>query len=151
MRKVTYVVPLGQYSMRYVNYYPYVILFDCAINIFRFLSVSIMIMHVCRTRCLSWSFEVSKMNSPCFRHGMLVHQGLLPQNLLLMHLTGQCPFPSMLGGTCAIPGAFGCGSTHSNFDTVVYVDCGKRGNEMAEVLMDFPQSTMTLPEGHVEH
>ncbi|KAJ6814898.1 V-type proton ATPase catalytic subunit A [Iris pallida] len=40
---------------------------------------------------------------------------------------------------------------YSNFDTVVYVDCGKRGNKIVEVLMDFPQLTMTMPEGHVEH
>jgi F0F1-type ATP synthase beta subunit len=51
------------------------------------------------------------------------------------------------GGTCAIPGAFGCGKTvisqslskYSNSDVIVYVGCGERGNEMAEVLMDFPQ------------
>ncbi|KAL8189415.1 hypothetical protein R6Q57_028981 [Mikania cordata] len=77
-------------------------------------------------------------------------------------LTGQrvldALFPSVLGGTCAIPGAFGCGKTvisqalskYSNSDTVVYVGCGERGNEMAEVLMDFPQLTMTLPDGREE-
>ncbi|XP_048617543.1 V-type proton ATPase catalytic subunit A-like isoform X2 [Brassica napus] len=67
-------------------------------------------------------------------------------------------FPSVLGGTCAIPGAFGCGKTvisqalskYSNSDAVVYVGCGERGNEMAEVLMDFPQLTMTLPDGREE-
>ena len=50
-------------------------------------------------------------------------------------------FPSVLGGTCAVPGAFGCGKTvisqsvskFSNSDCVVYVGCGERGNEMAEV------------------
>ncbi|GFZ08189.1 vacuolar ATP synthase subunit A [Actinidia rufa] len=74
-------------------------------------------------------------------------------------LTGQrvldALFPSVLGGTCAIPGAFGCGKTvisqalskYSNSDTVVYIGCGERGNEMAEVLMDFPQLTMTFPDG----
>ncbi|KAL6511305.1 hypothetical protein OROHE_020529 [Orobanche hederae] len=53
---------------------------------------------------------------------------------------------------------FGCGKTvisqalskYSNSDTVVYVGCGERGNEMAEVLMDFPQLTMTLPNGREE-
>ncbi|KAF2562519.1 hypothetical protein F2Q70_00016441 [Brassica cretica] len=77
-------------------------------------------------------------------------------------LTGQrvldALFPSVLGGTCAIPGAFGCGKTvisqalskYSNSDAVVYVGCGERGNEMAEVLMDFPQLTMTLPDGREE-
>jgi len=33
---------------------------------------------------------------------------------------------------------------------VVYVGCGERGNEMAEVLMDFPQLTMTLKDGREE-
>lgn len=66
-------------------------------------------------------------------------------------------FPSVLGGTCAIPGAFGCGKTcisqalskHSNTDAIVYVGCGERGNEMAEVLSDFPELKITVktPEG----
>merc|ERR1719440_1053398 len=58
-------------------------------------------------------------------------------------------FPSVLGGTCAVPGAFGCGKTvisqsiskFSNSDAVIYVGCGERGNEMAEVLADFPELT----------
>ena len=61
-------------------------------------------------------------------------------------------------GTCAIPGAFGCGKTvisqalskYSNSDGIIYVGCGERGNEMAEVLMDFPQLSMTLPDGREE-
>mmetsp|Transcript_22203 Transcript_22203/g.46536 ORF Transcript_22203/g.46536 Transcript_22203/m.46536 type:complete len:635 (-) Transcript_22203:70-1974(-) len=77
-------------------------------------------------------------------------------------LTGQrvldTLFPSVLGGTCCIPGAFGCGKTvisqalskYSNSDGIVYVGCGERGNEMAEVLMDFPKLTMTLPDGREE-
>ena len=56
-------------------------------------------------------------------------------------------FPSVQGGTVAIPGAFGCGKTvisqsvskFSNSDIIIYVGCGERGNEMAEVLMDFPE------------
>nr|P48414.1 RecName: Full=V-type proton ATPase catalytic subunit A; Short=V-ATPase subunit A; AltName: Full=V-ATPase 69 kDa subunit; AltName: Full=Vacuolar proton pump subunit alpha [Cyanidium caldarium]AAA85820.1 V-ATPase A subunit [Cyanidium caldarium] len=71
-------------------------------------------------------------------------------------LTGQrvldALFPSVQGGTCAIPGAFGCGKTvisqalskFSNSDGIVYVGCGERGNEMAEVLKDFPELTMTV-------
>ena len=51
------------------------------------------------------------------------------------------------GGTTAIPGAFGCGKTvisqslskFSNSDVIVYVGCGERGNEMSEVLRDFPE------------
>jgi len=63
-------------------------------------------------------------------------------------------FPSVLGGTCAVPGAFGCGKTvisqslskFSNSDAIVYVGCGERGNEMAEVLCDFPELTMNLTD-----
>jgi len=71
-------------------------------------------------------------------------------------LTGQrvidALFPSVLGGTCAVPGAFGCGKTvisqalskYSNSDCIIYVGCGERGNEMAEVLKDFPELTMEV-------
>jgi V-type H+-transporting ATPase subunit A len=56
-------------------------------------------------------------------------------------------FPSVQGGTTAIPGAFGCGKTvisqslskFSNTDGIIYVGCGERGNEMAEVLKEFPE------------
>ena len=56
-------------------------------------------------------------------------------------------FPSVLGGTCCIPGAFGCGKTvisqalskYANTNCIVYVGCGERGNEMAEVLYEFPE------------
>lgn len=66
-------------------------------------------------------------------------------------LTGQrvldALFPCVQGGTTAIPGAFGCGKTvisqslskFSNSDVIIYVGCGERGNEMAEVLRDFPE------------
>jgi len=61
-------------------------------------------------------------------------------------------FPSVQGGTCAVPGAFGCGKTvisqslskFSNSDCIVYVGCGERGNEMAEVLCDFPELTVDI-------
>merc|ERR1712003_388636 len=66
-------------------------------------------------------------------------------------------FPVTQGGTAAVPGAFGCGKTvisqalskYSNSDVVVYVGCGERGNEMAEVLTDFPELT-TLIDGKEE-
>lgn len=66
-------------------------------------------------------------------------------------LTGQrvldAIFPCVQGGTTCIPGAFGCGKTvisqslskFSNSDIITYVGCGERGNEMAEVLMEFPE------------
>ena len=71
-------------------------------------------------------------------------------------LTGQrvldALFPCVQGGTTAIPGAFGCGKTvisqalskYSNSDVIVYVGCGERGNEMAEVLRDFPELTVEV-------
>jgi len=76
-------------------------------------------------------------------------------------LTGQrvidALFPTVQGGTCSVPGAFGCGKTvisqslskFSNSDVVIYVGCGERGNEMAEVLNDFPELT-TLIDGKEE-
>lgn len=75
----------------------------------------------------------------------------LPANYPL--LTGQrvldALFPCVQGGTTAIPGAFGCGKTvisqslskYSNSDVIIYVGCGERGNEMSEVLRDFPELT----------
>lgn len=71
-------------------------------------------------------------------------------------LTGQrvldALFPCVQGGTTAIPGAFGCGKTvisqslskFSNSDVIIYVGCGERGNEMSEVLRDFPKLTMEV-------
>ena len=61
-------------------------------------------------------------------------------------------FPSVLGGTCAVPGAFGCGKTvisqalskYANTNGIIYVGCGERGNEMAEVLSDFPALKTTF-------
>lgn len=59
-------------------------------------------------------------------------------------------FPCVQGGKIAIPGAFGCGKTvisqslskYSNSDVIVYVGCGERGNEMSEILMEFPKLTV---------
>jgi V/A-type H+-transporting ATPase subunit A len=56
-------------------------------------------------------------------------------------------FPVALGGRAAIPGGFGTGKTvlqetlakWCHADIIVYVGCGERGNEMAEVLAEFPQ------------
>merc|ERR1711971_1313808 len=78
----------------------------------------------------------------------------LPANHPL--LTGQRVldglFPCVQGGTTAIPGAFGCGKTvisqslskYSNSDVIIYVGCGERGNEMSEVLQDFPELTVEI-------
>ncbi|WAA11720.1 V-type ATP synthase subunit A [Fervidibacillus halotolerans] len=56
-------------------------------------------------------------------------------------------FPVAKGGTAAIPGPFGSGKTvvqhqlakWSDTEIVVYVGCGERGNEMTDVLMEFPE------------
>ncbi len=55
-------------------------------------------------------------------------------------------FPVARGGRAALPGGFGTGKTvlqqalarWCDADVIVYVGCGERGNEMAEVLRDFP-------------
>jgi V/A-type H+-transporting ATPase subunit A len=73
----------------------------------------------------------------------------LPPTLPL--ITGQrifdTFFPMAKGGTGAIPGGFGTGKTvsqhqlarWSDADIVIYIGCGERGNEMTEVLRDFPE------------
>ena len=56
-------------------------------------------------------------------------------------------FPIAKGGTAAIPGPFGSGKTvmqhalakWSDVDLVVYIGCGERGNEMTDVLREFPE------------
>jgi V/A-type H+-transporting ATPase subunit A len=56
-------------------------------------------------------------------------------------------FPIAKGGTAAIPGGFGTGKTMTqhalakwcNADIIVYIGCGERGNEMTDVLTDFPK------------
>ncbi len=56
-------------------------------------------------------------------------------------------FPIARGGTAAIPGPFGSGKTvvqhqlakWSDVDIVVYIGCGERGNEMTDVLREFPE------------
>jgi len=56
-------------------------------------------------------------------------------------------FPIARGGTAAIPGGFGTGKTMTqhalakwcNADIIVYIGCGERGNEMTDVLTDFPK------------
>ncbi|MGA2481028.1 MAG: V-type ATP synthase subunit A, partial [Spirochaetia bacterium] len=66
-------------------------------------------------------------------------------------VTGQrvldCLFPIAAGGTACLPGGFGTGKTvleqslarYSAADVIVYVGCGERGNEMTDVLTEFPE------------
>ncbi len=73
----------------------------------------------------------------------------LPESIPL--ITGQRVidtfFPIAKGGTAAIPGGFGTGKTMlqhqlakwADADIIVYIGCGERGNEMTEVLTEFPE------------
>jgi len=56
-------------------------------------------------------------------------------------------FPLTKGGTACVPGPFGSGKTvvqhqlakWSNADIVIFIGCGERGNEMTDVLLEFPE------------
>ena len=68
-------------------------------------------------------------------------------------ITGQrsidALFPIAKGGTACVPGPFGAGKTvvqhqlakWSDVDIVIYIGCGERGNEMTDVLREFPELT----------
>ena len=69
----------------------------------------------------------------------------------LPFVTGQrvfdMVFPMAMGGTAIVPGGFGTGKTvaeqslakYARAEIIIYIGCGERGNEMTEVLSDFPQ------------
>jgi len=92
--------------------------------------------------------ELQMMQKWPVRRPRPVTKKLLPTKPLV---TGQRIldglFPVAKGGTAAIPGPFGSGKTvtqqqlskWSDTEIVVYVGCGERGNEMADVLHDFPE------------
>lgn len=82
------------------------------------------------------------------RKGRPYHKKVLPKEPLF---TGQrvidALFPIVKGGTACIPGPFGSGKTvtqhqlakWSDAQVVVYIGCGERGNEMTDVLKEFPE------------
>ena len=84
------------------------------------------------------------------RRGRPYKEKLVPEMPLL---TGQrvidTLFPIAKGGVAAVPGPFGSGKTvvqhqlakWADADIVVYIGCGERGNEMTDVLMEFPELT----------
>lgn len=94
--------------------------------------------------------ELKLMHNWPVRKPRPVKEKLLPKIPLI---TGQRIFDSLFplakGGVAAIPGPFGSGKTvtqqalakWSDADIVVYVGCGERGNEMTEVLTEFPEIT----------
>ena len=84
------------------------------------------------------------------RNARPVDEKLLPDVPLITGLRVlDTMFPIAKGGAAAIPGAFGTGKTvtqqslakYSDADIVVYIGCGERGNEMTEVLTEFPELT----------
>ncbi len=92
--------------------------------------------------------ELKLMQKWPVRRPRLVKQRLNPNKVLI---TGQrvidAFFPIARGGTACVPGPFGTGKTvvqHQlakwvDADVVVYVGCGERGNEMTDVLREFPE------------
>lgn len=91
--------------------------------------------------------ELNMIQNWPVRRGRPYKQKLAPKAPLI---TGQRVidtfFPVARGGIAAIPGPFGSGKTvvqhqlakWSNADIIVYVGCGERGNEMTDVLQEFP-------------
>ncbi len=91
--------------------------------------------------------EIKMMQKWPVRKGRPFKEKLPPK---IPMITGQRVedtfFPLAKGGTAAIPGPFGSGKTvtqhqlakWSDADVVVYIGCGERGNEMTEVIEEFP-------------
>lgn len=94
------------------------------------------------------SFEVKMATKWPVRVGRPYKKKLSPDVLLT---TGQRPidtlFPLAKGGVAAVPGPFGSGKTvvqhqlakWAAADIIVYIGCGERGNEMTDVLNEFPE------------
>lgn len=92
--------------------------------------------------------EISLMQKWPVRVGRPYKEKLVPEMPLI---TGQrvidTLFPIAKGGVAAVPGPFGSGKTvvqhqlakWADADIVVYIGCGERGNEMTDVLMEFPE------------
>ena len=93
-------------------------------------------------------FEITMLQKWPVRKGRPYRERLVAKELLL---TGQRVvdtfFPIAKGGTAMLPGGFGTGKTMlqhqlakwSDSDIIVYIGCGERGNEITEVLEDFPK------------
>ncbi|MHC4075160.1 MAG: V-type ATP synthase subunit A, partial [Planctomycetota bacterium] len=92
--------------------------------------------------------DLTMMQKCPVRNSRQIEQRLAPEEVLV---TGQRVidtfFPITKGGTACVPGPFGTGKTvvqHQlakwvDADIVVYVGCGERGNEMTDVLTEFPE------------
>ena len=104
---------------------------------------------VCTIRQADGSLkELTMMQKWPVRKGRPYKEKLTPEVPLI---TGQRVidtfFPIAMGGVAAVPGPFGSGKTvvqhqlakWADADIVVYIGCGERGNEMTDVLMEFPE------------
>ena len=103
---------------------------------------------VCRVKTADGIKELTMMQKWPVRVGRPYKEKLIPDKPLI---TGQrvidTMFPISKGGVAAVPGPFGSGKTvvqhqlakWADADIVVYIGCGERGNEMTDVLMEFPE------------
>ncbi len=104
---------------------------------------------VCKVRTYEGEIkDLTLMQKWPVRRGRPYKEKLVPEMPLM---TGQrvidTMFPIAKGGVAAVPGPFGSGKTvvqhqlakWADADIVVYIGCGERGNEMTDVLMEFPE------------
>lgn len=103
---------------------------------------------VCVLETANGDKELTMMQKWPVRKGRPYQKKLPPKQPLV---TGQrvvdCMFPIAKGGVAAVPGPFGSGKTviqhqlakWAEADIVVYIGCGERGNEMTDVLNEFPE------------
>lgn len=103
---------------------------------------------VCIVETAKGEKELSLIQKWPVRQGRPYKKKLSPNMPLV---TGQrvidCLFPIAKGGVAAIPGPFGSGKTVTQHqlakwaeaDIIVYIGCGERGNEMTDVLNEFPE------------
>ena len=104
---------------------------------------------VCQIRTYEGEIkDLTLMQKWPVRRGRPYKEKLVPEMPLM---TGQrvidTMFPIAKGGVAAVPGPFGSGKTvvqhqlakWADADIVVYIGCGERGNEMTDVLMEFPE------------
>lgn len=103
---------------------------------------------VCTVKTSKGDYKMTLMQKWPVRRGRPYAKKLSPDKPLI---TGQrvvdTMFPIAKGGVAAIPGPFGSGKTVTQHqlakwaeaDIVVYIGCGERGNEMTDVLNEFPE------------
>ena len=103
---------------------------------------------VCTLETEGGALELAMMQTWPVREGRPVAKRVAPVEPLV---TGQrvidTLFPLAKGGTACVPGPFGSGKTvvqhqlakWADAEIIVYVGCGERGNEMTDVLLEFPE------------